>query len=376
MQVEKQSEKVLQLVGFVVGGERFAVDISDIHEINRYEHINRMPELPGNVLGVIDLRGMVIPVIDLGSKLGIPGREVTRDTRIIIVGFSGDKIGIIVDAVSEVLRVPDDSLEKPPAITQSISSEYIRGIIRNNGYITVVLDLARLFKDYSHESFTPDSVQVTYAGINNNSPQDNTGDVAIDQVVEAARAMSQGDFQHEIKEDLYGQLGEIARYINATIKRMQSIEPNLAHASDKIPQASVQLSEISKATEEATHIVMSQVEKVLDNHDVIMHHTESAERGDNASISMGEVKQVVSENKEILMDIITGLSFQDLTGQKIKVIVGLIEEVEKRLLQLIVTFGLKSKDANEGNDTLKEFSDKPTLKQDVVDNILKEFGFD
>ena len=62
----KQFEKVLQLVGFVVGGERFAVDISDIHEINRYEHINRMPELPGNVLGVIDLRGMVIPVIDLG----------------------------------------------------------------------------------------------------------------------------------------------------------------------------------------------------------------------------------------------------------------------------------------------------------------------
>lgn len=376
MQVEKQFEKVLQLVGFVVGGERFAVDISDIHEINRYEHINRMPELPGNVLGVIDLRGMVIPVIDLGSKLGIPGREVTRDTRIIIVGFSGDKIGIIVDAVSEVLRVPDDSLEKPPAITQSISSEYIRGIIRNNGYITVVLDLARLFKDYSHESFTPDSVQVTYAGINNNNPQDNSGDVDIDQVVEAARAMSQGDFQHEIKEDLYGQLGEIARYINATIKKMQSIEPNLAHASGKIPQASVQLSEISKATEEATHIVMSQVEKVLDNHDVIMHHTESAERGDNVSSSMGEVKQVVSENKEILMDIITGLSFQDLTGQKIKVIVGLIEEVEKRLLQLIVTFGLKSKDANEGDDTLKEFSDKPTLKQDVVDNILKEFGFD
>jgi len=376
MQVEKQFEKVLQLVGFVVGGERFAVDISDIHEINRYEHINRMPEMPGNVLGVIDLRGMVIPVIDLGSKLGIPGGEVNRDTRIIIVGCSGDKIGIIVDAVSEVLRVPDDSLEKPPSITQSISSEYIRGIIRNNGYITVVLDLARLFKDYSHESFTPDIVQVTYDGINNNNPQDNSGDVAIDQLVEGARAMSQGDFQHEIKEDLYGQLGEIARYINATIKRMQSIEPNIAHASDKIPQASVQLSEISKATEEATHIVMSQVEKVLDNHDVIMHHTESAERGDNASSCMGEVKLVVSENKEILMDIITGLSFQDLTGQKIKMIIGLIEEVEKRLLQLIVAFGLKSKDAKESDDTIKEFTGNPTLKQDVVDNILKEFGFD
>jgi len=375
MQVQKQFERVLQLVGFSVGGEKFAVDISDIHEINRYEHINRMPELPGNVLGVIDLRGVVIPVIDLGSKLGIPGGEITRDTRIIIVGFNEDKIGILVDAVSEVLRVPDDSLENPPSITKSISSEYIRGIIRNNGYITVVLDLARLFIDYSHDSFNSGTVEKTFEDRCNNNPPDNSYN-NIDEIVDAARAMSQGDFKHEIKEELYGQLGDIARYINATIKKMQSVEPNIAHASDKIPQASVQLSEISKATEEATHNVMTQVEKVLDNHDLIIHHTESAERGNDLPNSLGEVRNVVSENREILLDIITGLSFQDLTGQKIKKIVGLIEDVEKRLLQLIVTFGLKSKDAAEDDSTLKEFSDNPTLKQDVVDNILKEFGFD
>ena len=375
MQVQKQFEQVLQLVGFSVGGEKFAVDISDIHEINRYEHINRMPELPGNVLGVIDLRGVVIPVIDLGSKLGIPGGEITRDTRIIIVGFNEDKIGILVDAVSEVLRVPDDSLENPPSITKSISSEYIRGIIRNNGYITVVLDLARLFIDYSNDSFISDTVQKTIEDSCNNNPPDNSYN-DIDQLVDDARAMSQGDFKHEIKEELYGQLGDIARYINATIKRMQSVEPGIAQASDKIPQASVQLSEISKATEEATHNVMTQVEKVLDNHDLIIHHTESAERGNDLPNSLSEVRSVVSENKEILLDIITGLSFQDLTGQKIKMIVGLIEDVEKRLLQLIVTFGLKSKDTNEDDNSLKEFTDNPTLKQDVVDNILKEFGFD
>ena len=375
MQVQKQFEQVLQLVGFSVGGEKFAVDISDIHEINRYEHINRMPELPGNVLGVIDLRGVVIPVIDLGGKLGIPGGEITRDTRIIIVGFNEDKIGILVDAVSEVLRVPDDSLENPPSITKSISSEYIRGIIRNNGYITVVLDLARLFIDYSNDSFISDTVQKTYEDNGNINPPDNSSN-DIDQLVDAARAMSQGDFKHEIKEELYGQLGDIARYINTTIKRMQSVEPGIADASGKIPQASVQLSEISKATEEATHNVMTQVEKVLDNHDLIIHHTESAERGNDLPNSLGEVRNVVSENREILLDIITGLSFQDLTGQKIKKIVGLIEDVEKRLLQLIVTFGLKSKDAAEDDSTLKEFSDNPTLKQDVVDNILKEFGFD
>jgi len=343
MQVQKQVEQVLQLVGFSVGGEKFAVDISDIHEINRYEHINRMPELPGNVLGVIDLRGSVIPVIDLGGKLGITGREITKDTRIIIVGFKEDKIGILVDTVSEVLRVPDDSLESPPAITKSISSDYVRGIIRNNGYITVVLDLPRLFIDYCQDSFIADTVKETYeTACNNNSPDKSYNN--IDEIVDAARAMSQGDFQHEIKEELYGQLGDIARYINATIKKMQTVEPSITHASDKIPQASVQLSEISKATEAATHNVMSQVEKVLDNHELIIHHTESAERSSDPANSLIEVKNVVSENRDILMDIITGLSFQDLTGQKIKVIVGLIEDVEKRLLQLIVTFGLKSKD--------------------------------
>ena len=375
MQVQNQFERVLQLVGFSVGGEKFAVDISDIHEINRYEHINRMPELPGNVLGVIDLRGVVIPVIDLGGKLGIPGGEITRDTRIIIVGLNEDKIGILVDSVSEVLRVPDESLENPPAITKSISSEYIRGIIRNNGFITVVLELSMLFKDYSQDGFIADTVQKTYEEKDQNNSQDNSYN-SIDEIVDAARAMSQGDFKHEIKEELYGQLGDIARYINATIKNMQSVEPSIAIASDNIPQASVQLSEISKATEEATHNVMTQVEKVLDNHDLIIHHTESAERGNNIPNSLTEVKNVVSENREILLDIITGLSFQDLTGQKIKMIVGLIEDVEKRLLQLIVTFGLKSKDTNEDDSTLKEFTDNPTLKQDVVDNILKEFGFD
>ncbi|MCC7202970.1 MAG: protein phosphatase CheZ [Nitrospirae bacterium] len=375
MQAQKQSEGVLQLVGFSVGGEKFAVNIADVHEINRYEHINRMPELPGNVLGVIDLRGLVIPVIDLGGKLGIPAGEITKDTRIIIVGLNGDKIGILVDAVSEVLRVSDKSLEDPPAITKSISSEYISGIIRNNGYITIVLDLAQLFKDYGQGSGLADTVQNTYENKSDFNVSDcSTND--IDQLVHAARAMSQGDFQHEVKEELYGQLGDIARYINTTIKKMQAVEPNITHASDKIPQASVQLSEISRATEAATHTVMGQVEKVLDNHDLIIHHAESAERGNDLVNSIGEVKNVVSENREILMDIITSLSFQDLTGQKIKMIVGLIEDVEKRLLQLIVTFGLKSKDSIEGDSSLKQFTSNPTLKQDVVDNILKEFGFD
>src|SRR3989337_16002 len=128
---------------------RRSIDISEVHEINRFEHINRIPDLPDHVLGVIDLRGVVIPVINLAEKLGISSQGITKDTRIIIVGFNGDKIGILVDSVSEVLRVSNDSLEKPPSIIQRVNAEYICGIIRNNNQRIVVLDFLRLFKDYS-----------------------------------------------------------------------------------------------------------------------------------------------------------------------------------------------------------------------------------
>ncbi|KKP87596.1 MAG: hypothetical protein UR91_C0045G0008 [Candidatus Nomurabacteria bacterium GW2011_GWC2_35_8] len=120
---------------------------------------------------------------------------------------------------------------------------------------------------------------------------------------------------------------------------------------------------------------MGQVEQVLDSQDSILNQIESIEKGGDAEKGVSEIKQIVIDNKEAMMDIITGLSFQDLTGQKIKVIVGLIEEVEKRMLQLIVAFGLKSKDNLEESIQQIEFKDNTTLKQDDVENILKEFGF-
>ncbi|MBI5407117.1 MAG: chemotaxis protein CheW [Nitrospirae bacterium] len=83
MSLQNEVGKVLQLIGFTVGEERFAINISEVHEINRFEHINRIPDLPDPILGVIDLRGVVIPVINLAEKLGISSQGVTKDTRII-----------------------------------------------------------------------------------------------------------------------------------------------------------------------------------------------------------------------------------------------------------------------------------------------------
>lgn len=387
MQAQKETGNITQLVSFTVGDDKFAIEISDIHEINRFEHINRIPDMPPHFLGVIDLRGSVIPVVNLADKLGIQNQDITKDTRIIIVGFNGDKIGILVDGVSEVIRTSIDSLEKTPSVFRSFNSEYICGIIRNNKQLIVVLDLPRLFKDslslFSEQPHISSEEIITTAQDNlvqdclsndeqNNDAQNN---IAINKIVEVTKAMAEGDFNQEINENLYGQIGELAKYINSTIKKLQAVEPNIAQVSDKIPEASVQLSEISKFTEQATHTVMGQVEQVLDSQDSILNQIESIEKGGDAENAVSEIKQIVIDNKEAMIDIITGLSFQDLTGQKIKVIVGLIEEVEKRMLQLIVAFGLKSKDNVEESIQQIEFKDNATLKQDDVENILKEFGF-
>ncbi|MBI5194299.1 MAG: protein phosphatase CheZ [Nitrospirae bacterium] len=382
MQAQKENGNIKQLVSFTVGEDKFAIEISDIHEINRFEHINRIPDMPPHFLGVIDLRGAVIPVVNLADKLGIQNQDISKDTRIIIVGFNGDKIGILVDGVSEVIRTSIESLEKPPSVFRSLNSEYICGIIRNNKQLIIVLDLPRLFKEsfsiFSEQpQFSPEEINRPHQDnivheVQNNDVQNND---VINKIVEVTKAMAEGDFHQELNENLYGQIGELAKYINSTIKKLQAVEPNIASVSDKIPEASLQLSEISKFTEQATHTVMGQVEQVLDSQDSILNHIEGLEKGGDVKKAAGEIKQIVMDNKEAMMDIITGLSFQDLTGQKIKVIVGLIEEVEKRILQLIVAFGLKSKDNVEENIQQIEFKDNTTLKQDDVESILKEFGF-
>lgn len=373
MTEQKDSDSILQLVGFTVGEEKFAIDISDVHEINRFEQINRIPDLPQNVLGVIDLRGIVIPVINLAERLCIDRKDVTKDTRIIIAGFNGDKIGILVDSVSEVLRISGNSLERPPSIIQNVNSEYICGIIRNNNQLTVVLDLPRLFKDYTPLLEREISGRPEEEGLGAEKVKN---DDAIDKIVEVTKAMSEGDFHRVIDGELYGQIGEIAKYINTAIKRLQTVEPNIEQASGKIPEASVQLSEITRVTEEATHGIMGQVEHVLDSQDLILNHLEVLNKGGDVPKAAEGIRNIVTENKDTLLDIITGLSFQDLTGQKIKAIVTLIEEVEKRILHLIVTFGLKSKEEMKDEKVVKEFSENDVVKQDLVDSILKEFGFE
>lgn len=140
----------LQLVTFEVANEEFAVDILAVQEINRMMELTRVPQSPPEVEGVINLRGKIIPVIDLRRKFGMAMSEKSEASRIIVVEVHKRVIGFIVDRVHEVLRISSDIVEPAPAMVCSIDSEFIAGVGKLEDRLIILLDIAKLFADQAN----------------------------------------------------------------------------------------------------------------------------------------------------------------------------------------------------------------------------------
>jgi purine-binding chemotaxis protein CheW len=136
--------EIMQLVTFKLGNEEYAVDILKVQEINRMKEITRVPNTPAYVEGVINLRGKVIPVVNLRSKFSLTDRENDIQSRIMIMDIQGITMGLVVDAVSEVLRIPSNIVEPTPPMASNISTEYIKGIAKLEDRLIILLDMDML----------------------------------------------------------------------------------------------------------------------------------------------------------------------------------------------------------------------------------------
>ncbi|NMB82112.1 MAG: chemotaxis protein CheW [Ignavibacteria bacterium] len=141
---QKENKGLLQLVSFKIGNEEFGIDILKVQEIIRLMTITQVPNSPEFVEGVINLRGRVIPVLDLRIKLGMPKIEYSNTTRIIVVEINGITIGFIVDAVSEVLRISSDITEPPPSIVSGVDSEFITAVGKLEDRLIMLLELDKI----------------------------------------------------------------------------------------------------------------------------------------------------------------------------------------------------------------------------------------
>lgn len=137
-------DDLLQLVSFNIGDEEFGVDILKVQEINRMVEITKVPQAPHYVEGVINLRGKVIPIVDLRKRFNLEVKEYDKNTRIVVVDIEGAIIGMVVDSVSEVLRLPADTIEPPPEIVTGVNSEYIKGVAKLEDRLLIFLDLSKV----------------------------------------------------------------------------------------------------------------------------------------------------------------------------------------------------------------------------------------
>lgn len=141
--VASQSDE-RQLVVFQLGAELYGVDIARVHEIIRWQSVTRVPRSPEFVEGVINLRGKVIPVVDLRRRFGLAIADHTRASRIVVVELGDQVVGIVVDGVSEVLRINSATIEPPSPVVAGIDSEYLHGIAKLADRLIMLLDLDRI----------------------------------------------------------------------------------------------------------------------------------------------------------------------------------------------------------------------------------------
>lgn len=134
----------IQLVAFKLGREEYSVSILQVQEIKRITDITRVPHTPDYIKGVINLRGSVLPVIDLKKRLNLPQQPSTEDTRIIIVKVDELSVGMIVDAVSEVMTINQENIDAPDAVVGSVASNYLSGVGKLENRLLILLNLEEI----------------------------------------------------------------------------------------------------------------------------------------------------------------------------------------------------------------------------------------
>ena len=138
--------KELQIVGFRIGRETFGLPISLVHEIVRPPEITNVPHAPEYVEGVMNLRGRIVPVIDLRRRFGSAAIANSRKNRVLVVDVESRAVGLIVDSASEVLKISEAQIEPPPNVFTDAATNYVTGVAKHQGRLIILVDLRRILQ--------------------------------------------------------------------------------------------------------------------------------------------------------------------------------------------------------------------------------------
>jgi len=370
---------VQQMIGFQLGPENFAIDISKIHEIIKPLPITVVPNVPMGFSGVIQLRDQVIVMADLHNRFGFPFIEETKETRIIILEGAQRRIGILVDAVSEVVRFSAAMIDPSPGFHDGVSVDYIDGIGKLNGKLLTLLNVATLFPDMESIPDMDDpsvSVMTDESAASDETTPQETQDL-MDQLGKEA----------DVGSELYENLGELARYINMahqSFAESMGEDSSIKIKAKDLPTAYDLLNRVTEETEKATMQVMSHIEEtggsVNDLRTMLEEIEETVPASSDASTKVGDIadrmRNELAAIEGLQDETMMAMSFQDLTGQKIKQVIALMADVEERILKLVVQFGMeRAAQSEEAIEERIQSIDTSEVNQGSVDDMLAEFGF-
>ncbi len=406
-------------VSFVVENEEFGIPILNVQEILRPTEVVRLPGMPPYLLGVMNIRGMVVPVVDLKSRIFGKPCDGGEERRFVVINIGRFTYGALVDRITGVVEVEEKDLERPSAE----KADYLTGvIILGDGRILEVLDPTllipvsdrRILEEEVVEREVLDDGRVLVSKkigsmgggyvikevkerIMEEAERRGTDMEPLKEMMERIeaflRALSEGDFStmesivQELssasEKKLFHEVGRIARNIhNSLVEFKTLIDPRLKNlALEEMPEVADRLNWVISKTEEAASKTLNMMEKNLSlQSDMIkrLDLIDTKVKGKEAKEAVAFLRSKLEEMNGDFMEVIMAQEFQDLTGQIIKRVINLITEVEAQLVELVRVFGVKiepqKKEKALSGPQIKKGEDVLS-NQEEVDTLLKEFGF-
>jgi chemotaxis protein CheZ len=395
----------MQYIGFIMNNNEYTIPILKVQEIINMPRLTKMPQTPLYIEGITNLRGRIIPIVNLKKLVGLNGGDSVGE-KVIVVTSGRITFGVLVDGITGVVNIEDSEIEPTENIMKS-HIDQVSGVAKVDDRLITILDTKKLIpvedmSIFEEEVFevkeTGDKVEVVKKiegmggeiivkevmdakdffekkGISSNDPRY----ALLDDMVNFMNAIAAQDYEkadeaiqkimNKGQSDLFKEVGKVTRKLHDAIMSFkEAIDPRLKDmAMTDMPSAIDRLQFVIDKTEDAANKTMGVVEKYILGMDDLATHIRNFKEPEE---SVTYLKYFKNSLEDDLTEILTAQSFQDITGQTIKKVIKLVGDVEDELVKLIATFGVKIEDGRKVEAVVPD-----KVSQEDVDDLLKDFGF-
>jgi chemotaxis protein CheZ len=372
-----------QYIGFKLGESEYTLPILKVREIINTPSITTLPQSPHYMKGIINLRGRIIPVVDLKEIISAGGEE-GLGSKTIVISSGKVTFGVLVDSITSVVNIEKSEIEAPEGFMHE-NLDRVEGVARLDDRLVILLDTDKLVEAEGMGMLEEGFIEIEGEepkGVKTEEPVQVIGTGEVKRVESVKPAIEGGDAGmelkdvKELKEKLKGS-EQKELLVNSIIKLMninsirdfkKTLDPRIKQiANEEVPQAVDSLEFVLAKTEDAANKTVGIVEKYLAE---LPEYDRQLKRFKSPKAAIEHLKSFRKTFGKDLGEVMVAQQYQDITGQAIRKVISLVNDIETELVGLITSFGVKM-------DLAPEREEKPAEKitQDDVEDLLKEFGF-